>query len=241
MSTSPRSGRIRTLSASSRARRDQRHSVRRRRRLAAGGAALAALIAAPLSINAFMGFDSAFVGLDAAKSLMALLEDRSPGDRTAAELTKTKEKAAPEQRALGKVRKPETPPEFESALAPPPPSLTDIPSFPVALGGLGPLVEIPNPPRGGGGIVIMGGPPGGGGGGGGGGGDNPPTENPPTENPPSENPPPPPPDDSPPENPPPPPPPVVPEPGTWATMLLGFGLTGWMMRRRRRTERETWA
>jgi hypothetical protein len=27
----------------------------------------------------------------------------------------------------------------------------------------------------------------------------------------------------------------VPEPGTWATMLLGFGLSGWMMRRRRRT------
>jgi hypothetical protein len=27
---------------------------------------------------------------------------------------------------------------------------------------------------------------------------------------------------------------VVPEPGTWATMLLGFGLTGWLMRRRRR-------
>jgi len=31
----------------------------------------------------------------------------------------------------------------------------------------------------------------------------------------------------------PPPPPGVPEPGTWMTMILGFGLTGWMMRRRR--------
>ena len=45
------------------------------------------------------------------------------------------------------------------------------------------------------------------------------------------NPPPPPPGEEPP---PPPPPPAVPEPGTWATMLLGFGLTGWAMRRRRR-------
>ena len=34
-----------------------------------------------------MGMGSNFPGLDAAKSLMALLEDRSPGDRTAAELT----------------------------------------------------------------------------------------------------------------------------------------------------------
>ena len=190
-----------------------------------GGAALAVLIAAPLSIHAFMGVGSAFSGLDAAKSLMALLEDRSPGDRTAAELTKTKEKAAPEQRALGKVRKPDTPHELEEALAPPPPSFADLPSVPVALGGLGPLVEIPNPPSGGGGIVIMGGPPGGGGGGGGDDNDeNPPPENPPPENPPPENP----------------PPPVVPEPGTWATMLLGFGLTGWAIRRRR-TDRSVWA
>jgi hypothetical protein len=39
---------------------------------------------------------------------------------------------------------------------------------------------------------------------------------------------------TPPPSPPPspPPPPGVPEPGTWMTMILGFGLTGWMMRRR---------
>jgi PEP-CTERM motif len=35
----------------------------------------------------------------------------------------------------------------------------------------------------------------------------------------------------------PPPPPGVPEPGTWMTMILGFGLTGWMMRRRRPAQR----
>ena len=211
MSLTPRSGRVRTLSASSRARREQRRAMRQRRRLFAGGGALAALIAAPLAITAYMGFDPGFPGIDAAKSFMALLEDRSPGDRTAAELTKTKKKAAPEQRALGKITRPETPPEFEEAIAPAAPALAEVPAFPVELAGLGPLVEIPAPPPGGGGFITNTG--GGGGGGGGGGIENPP-ENPPPENPPPENPP--------PENPPPPPPPVVPEPATWATMLLGF-------------------
>jgi hypothetical protein len=30
----------------------------------------------------------------------------------------------------------------------------------------------------------------------------------------------------------------VPEPGTWMTMILGFGLTGWALRRRRAHEGE---
>lgn len=220
MSVSPKSERIRTLSASSRARREQRRATRQRRRLIAGGGGLAMMIAVPLSVAAYMGVESAFPGLDAAKSLMALLEDRSPGDRTAAELTKTKKKAAaPEQRALGKIIKPEAPPEFLEAIAPPPPAvIEDVPAFPVALAGLGPLVEIPPPPPGGGGIFPTAAPPPGGGGGGGG-GDTPDTP----DNP-----------DTPDKPPPPPPPPAVPEPGTWATMLLGFGLTGWLMRRRRR-------
>jgi len=186
-----------------------------------GGAALAVLIAAPLAITAYMGVDPGFPGIDAAKSFMALLKDRSPGDRTATELTKTKKKAAPEQRALGKITKPETPPEFEEALAPPAPVI-ETPPFPVALAGLGPLVEIPPPPPGGGGFITTT-ETGGGGGGGGGGTENPPPENPPPECTSCE--------PTPTDNP---PPPVVPEPATWATMLLGFGLTGWLMRRRRR-------
>lgn len=218
MSSSPRSGRIRTLSASSRARREKQRATTKRRRFVAGGVVLAALVAAPLSITALMGVDSTFPGLDAAKSLMALLEDRSPGDRTAAELTKTKKK--PEQRALGKVTKPKPPEEFIQAIAPPPPALSDLPTFPVAVAGLGPLVDIPPPPPGGGGIITFDAPPGGGGGGPPGGDDDNPPVNPPPENPP--------------ENP---PPPVVPEPATWASMLLGFGVTGLVIRRRRRTER----
>jgi len=203
-------------------------AVKRQRRLLAGGAALAALIATPLSIAAFMGVDPGFPGIDAAKSFMALLNDRSPGDRTAGELTKTKKKAVPEQRALGKINKPQAPVEFEEALAPPPPAMIDAPPFPVALAGLGPLIEIPAPPPGGGGFIPT--TTGGGGGGGGGGGTENPPENPPPENPPPENPP--------PEN----PPPVVPEPATWATMLMGFALTGWVMRRRRRQGAAlTWA
>jgi hypothetical protein len=73
--------------------------------------------------------------------------------------------------------------------------------------------EILLPPPGGGlvpppGVVV---PPGGGGGNppGGGGGHPPP---------------------GPPDHPPPPP---LPEPGTWLTMILGFGMIGWMMRRER--------
>ncbi len=200
-----RSGR--RLRSSARARR----AAANRRRLAASAAAvLVILAAAPLSISALMGWDTSLPGLETAKSFLALMDDRSPGDRTAAELTKTKtvQVSQPEQRALGKIT---NPPEFEQALAPPPPNLGELPPFAAALTNLGPLMTIPAaPPPGGGIITTADTPPGGGGGTPPPGGDTP-------------------------ENPPPNPPPAVPEPGTWATMLLGFGLTGWLMRRRRRT------
>lgn len=206
--TSPRSGR--RLTAAGRARRE---AARRRRLVLAGGGALTILLAAPLSIAAYMGVDASFPGVEAAKSFMAMMSDRSPGDRTKGELIKTKQAAAPDeptQRALGKIARPEPPKDFVEAIAPPVATIQELP--PVAMKDeIGPILLTPNTP-GGGVIVPPQAPPGGG---------NPPGQ-PPTEEPP------------PPTEEPPPPPPAVPEPGTWATMLIGFGLTGWAMRRRRR-------
>jgi len=205
MSFSPHKRSVRRLSASSLARRERRAAAKRRRKMLAAAGAFATVALAPLSITAWMGQAPAFPHLDAAKSFFSLMTGRSPGDRTAAELMKTKK--APHQRALAKIAKPENPPAFEEAIAPPPaPMLAELPPFTPVLAGLGPLLETPPPGGNGPPITTTDVPPGGGGG--------PPTETPP-------------------ENP---PPPVVPEPGTWATMLLGFGLVGWMMRRRRRTE-----
>lgn len=171
---------------------------------------------APLSISSLMGWDATLPGLEAAKSFLAMMDDRSPGDRTAAELTKTKQKSLadsqPKQRALGKVVTP--PPEFEAAIAPPPPEIAELPPFAAAITNLGPLMVIPPPPTPGGGFTTTADTPPGGGG-------TPPPGG-----------------ETPPENP---PPPVVPEPGTWATMLLGFGLTGWLLRRRRRTSAVTYS
>jgi len=207
---SPRSGR--RLTAAGRARREKRATLRRQRAALAAVGVLTAVLAAPLSIAAYMGVDATIPGMEAAKSFMAMMSERSPGDRTKAELTKSKHHAVaekPAQRALGKITKPAPPKEFEEAISPPLPALEELP--PVALkDDIGPLLLTPQPP-GGGIIAPPQAPPGGGGG-----NPTPPGEEPPV-------------------TPPPPPPPAVPEPGTWATMLLGFGLTGWVMRRRRRT------
>ena len=215
----------RRLNASGRARRAKRIAAKRRQMLLSAGGAVAIIIGAPLSIASYMGLDSALPGVESAKSFFAMMADRSPGNRTKAELTKTKRVAAagPKQRALGKIAKPAPPTEFVEAIAPPLPKvIEDIPVALAPMAALGPILITPQPP--GGGVIIppQAPPPGGGGptppGGGGptppgGGGPNPP---PPGEDTPL------------------PPPPLIPEPGTWATMLLGFTLTGWMMRRRRR-------
>jgi hypothetical protein len=204
----------RRLSATSRARRETLAAAKRRNTARAVSGAVAIVLATPLSIAAYMGVETSLPGFETAKSFLAMMADRSPGDRTKGELTKTKKAAAPapQQRALGTITKPEPPKEFIEAIAPQAPTLQEPAQFAPTISGLGPLLA-PPPPGGGGGILFPPSPPGGGGG-----GPNPP--------PPPEEPPPP---------PPPPPPPAVPEPGTWATMLLGFGLTGWVMRRRRRT------
>lgn len=153
-----------------------------------------------------------------AKSLAALLDQRSPGERTQAELTKGKQRyaARPRQRALGKVR-PALPAPFVQALTTPVPPVVPE-AVPVA--SLNPLVPSvvpaaifpPSP------VFIGGGGPGGGGGfpGGGGGppgGGSPPGVPPTVEVPPVVSP--------------------VPEPATWLTMILGFYILARALRKQR--------
>jgi len=219
----------RRLNASGRARRAKRAAARRRRQMLLSGAiALTAVVGAPLSVASYLGVESQIPGIEAAKSFMAMISERSPGDRTKAELTRTNHRAAaaPKQRALGKITPPPPPKEFVEAIAPPPPKITEGVPLAAAPTTLGPLLIAPSTP---GGIVIPPSAPTPGGTG----GTSPPGVGEPTspgvEEPTPTTQPPPPGGDEPP-----PMPPVVPEPGTWATMLLGFGLTGLIIRRRRR-------
>src|SRR5215207_3000935 len=102
--TSSRTGR--RLNASGRARRAQRAAAHRRRQMFLSGViAFTAVVAAPLSVASYLGVESRIPGVAAAKSFMAMMSARSPGDRTEAELTRTKNRAAaaPKQRALGKI------------------------------------------------------------------------------------------------------------------------------------------
>ena len=172
--------------------------------------AFALALGSALSLANFAHVDLADAATDRAKSFMEMLTDRSPGERTQAQLTKTKHhrvlaerEAAPEvPKVLSAVlATPAPPPIVAAAMAPVPvPELLALAAPPIAL----PVLSTP------GGNVIV---PGGGGGGGGccGGTDTPP--------------------DTPPETPP--EVPAVPEPGTWLTMLLGFGFVGWASRRNR--------
>ena len=219
----------RRLNASGRARRAKRAAARRRRQMLLSGAiAITAVIAAPLSVASYLGVETTLPGVASAKSFLAMIAERSPGDRTKAELKTTKHRpvAAPKQRALGKITPPAPPKEFVEAIAPPPPKITEGVALAAAPTTLGPLLIAPSTP---GGIVIPPSAPTPGGTG----GTSPPGVGEPTspgvEEPTPTTQPPPPGGDEPP-----PMPPVVPEPGTWATMLLGFGLTGLIIRRRRR-------
>jgi hypothetical protein len=160
-------------------------------------------------------------GLD----VLSLLQQRSPGARVSAELIKIK-RALPsladrEARALAPELAPadvdetigrlglDTP---EQLLAPPP-----FEPFATAPGGsaLPPTLLAPPFVGGGGGFIGGGGGGGGGGSGGGGGGSPTPTVQTPPELPP-------------------PPQSAVPEPGTWATMIVGMALCGFGLRRRRK-------
>jgi hypothetical protein len=197
----------------SRAFRARLERKRRRTVLLAAGAVAAALFGFEFSVASFGGMSIAEAAANQAKSLMELLDQRSPGERTAGVLAKTKVAREVAERERPKL----LPKNLAEVLAPAPADPTDVavaepaaelPAVVPSLPG-----EILLPPPGGGlvpppGVVV---PPGGGGGNppGGGGGHPPP---------------------GPPDHPPPPP---LPEPGTWLTMILGFGMIGWMMRRER--------
>lgn len=197
--------------------------MRRRRRTA--------LIAALFCVSAAGGSFFALVGVTSddivraavaqSKSLADLLDARSPGARTAAQLTKTKHaRALPKQQMAP--RHTPAPPDLAKVaqlLAPPAASPVNIasaasfvgapPSLATIVGSL-PGSELIPPSReitqpGGGGVI---GP-----------GAGPPLVSVPTPQPPKLV-----------------PPPALPEPGTWASMLLGFAFIGWRIRRRSRFE-----
>lgn len=181
-------------------------------------------------------------GIERALNLVGMLEQRSPGERTGAELTKHAQAAAPRsrrrpggedvERALGKDFPPEAISEVTEDLGLASPEQLLALADP---GGVKDFVPAPAAANRGGGsfptLVAFGGgggspsKPGGGGGNGGGGEQTPSGETGETGNPPPA---------------PPPPdieiPPAVPEPGTWAMMLVGMGLCGFGLRRRARRD-----
>ena len=208
----------RAIRRSSRARAARQ---RRRRR----SAALLTLLAVSLagggiwSIGAATGNDMIEAAVAKAQSLADLIAQRSPGARTEGQLTKTKHaRALAKLRTTPANRQPSTPAVAKPATKTDMAQLVDLlngpPLIPAAvdLQQPLPLAELSPVPPSLGDIVFPGSspsPPGGG---------SPPATFPGT-------------------GPKQPiiPPPAVPEPGTWATMLLGFGLIGWRMRRARRT------
>ena len=201
-----------TRSTIQRLRRRRRDVVRRRRRnrLLIGSGAIAFALSTTLAVAGFTGTDLAGAAVTRAASLTDLMEGRSPGARTEAQLTKTKAR----HRVLAErdVAPPvHVPLNLAEVIAPPEVALVsvDIPKAPAALLAAPiPGAVFFSPPGGGGGV------PGGDGGGPGGGGGTPPG--------------------SPPGAPPLISPPAVPEPGTWMTMLTGFAFIGWSFRRQRK-------
>jgi len=144
-----------------------------------------------------------------------MLADRSPGQRPEGALASLKHKKRPilHERALSKVRKPEsplagivgTPPVPPIEMPPETPLYSMVSAAPDVIpptslvpGGAPPGSNTP-PPGGGGGIVV---PPG-------------TTDTPSVPTTPVT--------------------PAVPEPATWAMMLVGFAMVGWAIRRDKRT------
>jgi hypothetical protein len=192
--------------------RAQRHS--RRRRLLAIAAAVSAMLAGAgfVSLESLTGADVLHAAAVRAESLADLLSQRSPGERTAAQLTKTKR-----ARALAKMHaRPRSttaatePSELAKILVPPPAevSLNIAPPVPMASLFMPPM-ELASSSPGGGSFIVA--PPEGGGG-----------VSPPGGGP-----------ESFPNEPREPVPSAVPEPSSWALMLLGFFLIGWRGRQAR--------
>ena len=187
-------------------RRDGKFEKRRMGLLALSLLVALAIVGA-FSISGLGGAGLASAAIEKAKSLVELFNRRSPGQRTQARLVKIKHKwARPHERALPKVAMNLPFPSFAYQ-----PALIDIVSAPplkvpadFEKPVLPPIAE--TTPPGSGPPVIL-----------------PPGEGTPVGPPIVLQPPVPP--------PPPPPPPPVPEPKTWMTMLLGFGLLGWMVRK----------
>jgi hypothetical protein len=188
----------------------------RRRRSVAIAAALSIALggAGILSLEAMTGADVVHAAVAHAQSLSDLLGQRSPGQRTEAQLTKTS-RARPLAKALARPRShsPAKPPVLLASIlmAPPGEGPVDVAlpgpfsGAPLAAAaiflpapGIGGIGSLP----GGGGAIVS--PPGGGTG-------SPPGSLPPVPHQPG--------------------PSAVPEPGTWALMLLGFGLIGWRAKR----------
>jgi hypothetical protein len=203
----------------SRAARERQRSRRRRRSGLAAAVAVLLGSGTLFTITAATGGDPVFAAISKAASLADLLAQRSPGERTEAMLTKMKAS----QRALARTRASHAPANAE---APSPAALAKIllpaeTAVPVDLAAPVPLAQLAPPalatfvaPGGGGGPSIS--TPGGGSLPGGGGGSPPGGGSTPIVTPPT--------DDLVPT-------PAVPEPATWAMMLLGFGLIGWRVRR----------
>lgn len=190
---------------------------RRRRRNIALTAFLSAALAGAgiLAVGGVTGNDMVHAAVSHARSLAELLDQRSPGDRTEAQLTKTKyERALAKQRLAPRSR--ERLPVSSAS-----PVKNDIPQLAELLAGPGPIalveevhpfpeIATSSPPSLG---LIVGSPPstvvtppGGGG--------EVPQVTPPFTR------------ELVPTSP-------LPEPGTWAMMLLGFALIGWRARRER--------
>ena len=189
-----------------------------KRRLAiAGFACLAGVASAPLAVMSYNdASDLALPGVQAAERLMAMLDARSPGERAAGALTQTKLRLAssPRKNTPVKPQPPVTPPieELARIINPVPPALPVdvVPPIlppPAAAEIIPPASLLASAPPGFSSGII----------GGGGGFVAPPGSSaPPTS-----------------EVPPPPVTSAVPEPGTWAMMLLGFAMIGSATRRRK--------